>query len=414
MRLIKGWFQLGPATLVAAAFIGPGTVVTASLAGANYGYALVWALLFSVIATMILQEMAARLGIVTGQGLGENLRVLVQQPVLKYSLYVLVIAAVVIGNSAYQGGNISGASLGADALWGELSLIQAFRQATGLNPWAVMIGVLAIMVLWRGNYRLIERSLVALVLLMSMAFLLTMVLTKPDLSALLTGLVIPSIPDGATLTVIALIGTTVVPYSLFLHAASSARKWQDQPDGVAAALQESNADVRTSIPLGGLISIAVLSTAASAYFGTNLPIEGAADLAVSLEPLFGRAATYLMAAGLLAAGLSSAITAPLAAAYALKGILQLGNASFRATWLLIILVGVVVSSLGLRPVAVIWFAQVANGILLPVITLSLLLAVNSSILGTYRNNVRQNILGALVLAATLVLSGRSLWLAFAG
>ncbi|HEX5793967.1 MAG TPA: divalent metal cation transporter, partial [Rheinheimera sp.] len=64
----------GPATLVTAAFIGPGTVVTASLAGANYGYALIWALVFSVAATMVLQEMAARLGIVTGRGLGENLR----------------------------------------------------------------------------------------------------------------------------------------------------------------------------------------------------------------------------------------------------------------------------------------------------------------------------------------------------
>ncbi|MDP4535831.1 Nramp family divalent metal transporter [Alkalimonas collagenimarina] len=409
---MKGWFQLGPATLVAAAFIGPGTVVTASLAGAHYGYALVWALVFSVIATLILQEMASRLGIVTGKGLGENLRDLVQQPVLKYSLYLLVIAAVVIGNSAYQGGNITGASLGADALWGELSLIQAIRDSTGLNPWALMIGVVAILVLWQGNYRLIERSLVALVLLMSMAFLLTMVLTQPDLSALVTGLVFPSIPDGATLTVIALIGTTVVPYSLFLHAASSARKWQDKTHGVAAALKESNADLRTSIPLGGLISIAVLSTAASAYFGTNLPIEGAADLAVSLEPLFGRAATYLMAVGLLAAGLSSAITAPLAAAYALKGILQLSNGAFRATWLLIIVVGVVVSSLGLRPVSVIWFAQVANGILLPVITVSVLFAVNSERLGVYKNSWKQNILGGLVFLATLLLSGRSLLLAF--
>lgn len=411
---MKRWFQFGPATLVAAAFIGPGTVVTASMAGANYGYALVWALLFSVMATLILQEMASRLGIVTGQGLGENLRELVSQPVLKYSLYVLVIAAVVIGNSAYQGGNITGASLGADALWGDIRFIKAIRHATGLNPWALLIGIAAIIVLWQGNYRLIERSLVVLVLLMSMAFLLTMVLTKPDMYALLTGLVIPTIPDGATLTVIALIGTTVVPYSLFLHAASSARKWQEKPHGVAAALKESNADLRTSIPLGGLISIAVLSTAASAYFGTNLPIEGAADLAVSLEPLFGRSATYLMAAGLLAAGLSSAITAPLAAAYALKGILALNSHAFRATWLLIILFGVVVSSLGLRPIAVIWFAQVANGILLPLITLGLLLAVNSSILGKYRNSTQQNILGVTVFTATLMLSARSLWIAFTG
>ena len=405
------WFRLGPATLVAAAFIGPGTVVTASLAGANYGYALLWALLFSVLATMILQEMAARLGIVTGVGLGENLRQLVSQPLLKFLLFALVVAAVVIGNSAYQGGNITGASLGAEAIWGDAQLIRTIRAYTGLNPWALLIGVMAILVLWRGSYQLIERCLIGLVLLMSLAFVSTMLLTRPDFSAMVQGLLWPTIPTGATLTVIALIGTTVVPYSLFLHAASSASKWQQAPDK-AKALQQSNADIRTSIPLGGLISVAVVSTAATAYFGSGLAIENAADLAVSLEPLFGRLATYLMALGLLAAGLSSAVTAPLAAAYALRGILQLSNQHFRLTWFTIILIGVVVSSLGLRPVSVIWFAQVANGILLPVITFCLLAVMNTARLGQYRNNWRQNSMGAVVFLISLLLSGRSLWLAF--
>ncbi|MCC5826312.1 Nramp family divalent metal transporter [Alkalimonas sp.] len=409
---MNSWFRLGPATLVAAAFIGPGTVVTASLAGANYGYALLWALLFSVLATMILQEMAARLGIVTGMGLGENLRQLVAQPALKFLLFLLVIAAIVIGNSAYQGGNITGASLGADAIWGDTRFISSIRTYTGLNPWALLIGALAVSVLWHGNYRLIERCLIGLVLLMSLAFVSTMLLTRPDYGAMLQGLLLPTIPSGATLTVIALIGTTVVPYSLFLHAASSANKWQ-RVQNKAEALQQSNADLRTSIPLGGLISLAVVSTAATAYFGRGLAIENAADLAVSLEPLFGQRATYLMALGLLAAGLSSAVTAPLAAAYALRGILQLSNLHFRLTWLTIILIGVVVSSLGLRPVSVIWFAQVANGILLPVITFCLLAAMNTAMLGRYRNNWRQNMLGGLVFIISLLLSGRSLWLAFA-
>lgn len=410
---MRSWFRLGPATLVAAAFIGPGTVVTASLAGANFGYALLWALFFSVLATMILQEMAARLGIVTGQGLGENLRLLVAQPVLRFVLFVLVIAAIVIGNSAYQGGNISGASLGADAIWGNTRFISVIRQYSDLNPWALLIGIVAATVLWRGNYRLIERCLIALVLLMSLAFISTMFLTRPDYAAMLRGVFIPSIPSGATLTVIALIGTTVVPYSLFLHAASAASKWQNTADK-ALALQASSADLRTSIPLGGLISVAVVSTAATAYFGHGLAIENAGDLAVSLEPLFGRSATYLMALGLLAAGLSSAVTAPLAAAFALKGILQLSNVQFKATWLGIIGIGVLVSSLGLRPVSVIWFAQVANGILLPVLVFILLLAANSSILGKYRNGLRQNVLASVVLVSTLVLSGRSLWVAFSG
>ncbi|MDX1391835.1 MAG: Nramp family divalent metal transporter, partial [Rheinheimera sp.] len=161
----------GPAALVTAAFIGPGTVVTASLAGANYGYALLWALVFSVFATMVLQEMAARLGIVTGRGLGENLRQLIRQPQLRWPLLLLVLCAIVIGNSAYQGGNISGAALGADALFAHSTLLKTWRDSTTINLWALLLGAIAATVLWFGHYKLIERCLISLVVLMSLAFI---------------------------------------------------------------------------------------------------------------------------------------------------------------------------------------------------------------------------------------------------
>jgi len=263
----------GPATLVTAAFIGPGTVVTASLAGANYGYALLWALVFSVFATMVLQEMAARLGIVTGKGLGENLRELVQQPLLRWPLLLLVIAAIVIGNSAYQGGNISGAALGADALFANSHWLSAWRELTDINLWALLVGAVAASVLWFGQYKLIERCLIALVLLMSMAFIGTMLLTRPDIAALFKGAFWPVIPTGAVLTVVALIGTTVVPYSLFLHAASAAQRWPKQQVDTDLALSAARQDIAVAIPLGGLISIAIVSTAAAAFFGSTQPLE---------------------------------------------------------------------------------------------------------------------------------------------
>lgn len=407
----------GPATLVTAAFIGPGTVVTASLAGANFGYALIWALVFSVAATMILQEMAARLGIVTGRGLGENLRQLVQNPLLRWPLLLLVVAAIVIGNSAYQGGNISGAALGADALFADSALVLQWKNYTSVNPWALLLGLVAAVVLWFGQYKLIERCLIALVILMSLAFIGTMLLTRPDLAALIKGALWPAIPTGAVLSVVALIGTTVVPYSLFLHAAAAAQKWPHTNVAPQAAIRAARQDIAVAIPLGGLISIAIVSTAATAFFGREQQLDNVAQLAQALTPLFGSAATWCLGLGLMAAGLSSAITAPLAAAYALAGVLNkpldLKQPVFRATWIFIVLCGVVLSSLGIRPVNVIWFAQVANGILLPLICLCLLLAMNHSVLGQYRNNRWQNGLGLVVLLVSLLLSGRSLALAFA-
>lgn len=399
--------KVGPAFLVTAAFIGPGTVITASMAGANYGLTLIWALLFAMIATLVLQEMAARLGIITQQGLGENIRQAISQPFWRTLTILLVVSAIVIGNGAYQSGNISGASLGLASISEQLSLSIAYSNVV----FPVLIGSVAFILLYTGSYKLIERALVVLVGLMSMAFLVSFFLTKPDWAGLISSMFAFELPTGAGLTVIALIGTTVVPYNLFLHAATASKKWQSSSD-----LTEARQDLFISIPLGGLISIAIVSTAASAFFGQQLQLQSAADLAPSLQPLFGDWASIFIAIGLFSAGISSAITAPLAAAFALSGILNwnkdLNALSFKMTWMTILVIGVVVASLGYKPIAIIWFAQVANGILLPVISVFLLWIMNSQVLGEYRNNLWQNIAGAAVIFIALMLSARSLLSAF--
>lgn len=114
--------NIGPGTLVAAAFIGPGTITVCSLAGIKFGYNLLWALLFSILATMLLQEMSARLGLVLRQNLATAMRNYFQNPVLKFSLITLVILAIVLGNSAYEAGNISGAVMGISVITGETRL----------------------------------------------------------------------------------------------------------------------------------------------------------------------------------------------------------------------------------------------------------------------------------------------------
>ena len=400
----------GPAILVTAAFIGPGTVITASRAGADYGLALLWALVFSVIATMILQEMTGRLGIVTKQGLGENIRASMKSPFTRGLAILLVASAIVIGNAAYQGGNITGAVLAI----APVAIIPNLTIGVEISSWSIIIGLFALVILWRGKYSSIESSLKVLVGLMSLAFIATFIMTLTNPLDLLPGL-IPTIPDGATLTVIALIGTTVVPYNLFLHSAACAEKWQDS-DSIHDSLEQSSKDIKLAIPLGGLISIAIMSTAATAFFASQIELVNLATLSPSLEPTMGNAAPYVMATGLFAAGISSAVTAPLAAAFALRGILGLNNQltdwSFRGIWLIILLLGMGVSALQMRPVNIIWFAQVANGILLPIVTAYLIWVMNSDALGQYKNNTKENILGLLVLLTALLLSGRSLMSAF--
>ncbi|MEM1196425.1 MAG: Nramp family divalent metal transporter [Pseudomonadota bacterium] len=382
--------NLGPGALVTAAFIGPGTVTACTVAGANFGYALLWALVFATLATIALQEMSARLGLVTGKGLGANLSDLFASSWLRWPLIALVGVALYAGNAAYEAGNLSGAALGVEAILGP-------ALGGGGFPLAVMaIAGLAGALLLTGSYQLIERALLALVGVMTLAFALTFAITRPDIAALLAGLVTPSVPDGALLTVIALIGTTIVPYNLFLHASAVARKSGDAEDLAAV-----RADAAISIGLGGLIAILIASTSAASLFAAGIPVENAGDMARQFEPLFGPYSRYLLGVGLLAAGLTSAITAPLATAFAMTEVLRLSadhkSAAFRLIALSVLAIGAALSLAGIRPVEVILAAQFANGLLLPVIAVFLLYAMNSSeLLGRYVNGWLANGAGILV------------------
>ncbi len=389
--------KFGPGLLVTAAFIGPGTITTASVAGANFGFALLWALLFSVIATIVLQEMAARLGLVTRAGLAEALRSSFSRPWLRGLVIALVVSAVGFGNAAYEAGNIAGAALGAASLidWPSWLL-------------SLLIGAGALLLLISGQYKLLERALIVLVLLMSAVFIITMLMLKPDLGAMARGLLLPSLPEASILTVIALIGTTVVPYNLFLHASAIQEKWGKEVP-LDQSIQEARWDTGLSIGIGGLITLAVMSTAAAAFFGTGTELS-AATMASQLEPLLGKAAKYFFALGLLAAGLTSAITAPLAAAYAVCGAMgwprDLDNVRFKTVWLVVLVCGVFFAAIGTKPIAAILFAQAANGFLLPLVAIFLLVVMNRrALLGDYCNHWFRNLLGGLVVLVASGLGG---------
>ena len=401
--MIKKWFQnIGPGTLVAAAFIGPGTVTVCTLAGVNFGFNLLWAMLLSIIATIVLQEMAARLGIISQKGLSEVVRQEIKTPFLKQFITILILAAIVVGNTAYEAGNISGGILGLETLFGSWVIENSYFS---LNLMSWVIGIIAFALLYIGDYKFLEKALVILVLLMSVSFVITAVVTKPNLIEIFKGLFVPNLPEQSLLTVIALIGTTVVPYNLFLHAALVKEKWNKKED-----LMHSKKDTIISIVLGGLVSMAIIISAASIPIKN---ISNAADLAEGLAPLYGEFAKYFLALGLFAAGITSAITAPLAAAYVAKGCLgwkgNLKSKRFRLVWSFVLIFGVVFSSIGFKPIEIIKFAQVANGILLPVIAGILLWIMNKkNVLGNYINSKTQNFIGFLILVISIFLGAKGI------
>jgi manganese transport protein len=389
-NIVRLFRNIGPGTLIAAAFIGPGTVTLCTVAGVKFGFDLLWAMTLSIVATIILQEMAARVGIITQKSLTTVIKEQIQSETWRKIVLLLILGAVVIGNAAYEAGNITGSALGLSAIFGESLLFY----------YPFIIGGIAFGLLSLGNYKLLERSLIALVLLMSISFLLTAIITKPDILAMLKGMTVPSIPDKSALLIIGLVGTTVVPYNLFLHASLVKEKWTKASD-----LPIAKKDIYVSIILGGVVSMAIMVSAASISGGN---INNVLDLAQGLEPLYGSMAKYFLGIGLGAAGITSAITAPLAAAYVARSCFgwseSLKDIKFKLVWFFILALGILFSSLQFKPIEIITFAQVANGLLLPIVALFLLWIVNkTAVLGEYKNSTTQNIFSIAIILITIIL-----------
>ena len=394
--------NVGPGALVAAGFVGPGTVTTCTVSGASYGYTMLWALLFATVATIIFQEMAARIGIVTQEGLGENIRDRISHPVLKWIAIVIVIIAIFVGNTAYETGNITGGILG----------IQAVANVP-MIPIVIVLGILAFVAMWVGSYKLVEKILTGIVIFMGLVFLITAFASPVDWGAVVAGLFTPTLPEGQAgakgiLTAVGLIGTTIVPYNLFLHASGAAERFKD-PEQVS----DARFDCVLSIGLGGIISMAILICAAANMHAAGITVTNGKDMDLALQPLLGNWATVLIGIGLLAAGFSSAITAPLSAAYAVNGVLGWGKTlkdlRFKVVWMIVLVAGCLMAVLlGKSPTELILVAQAANAILLPIMAFFVMYVANGKDLGKWRNHAFANICGVIFICITLFMCWRNM------
>lgn len=407
-KLVTRIRNVGPGALVAAAFIGPGTVTSCSISGATAGYTLLWAMLLSVISVIIMQSMAARLGIVSGMGLGEALREKFTGAGARTLISILVIAAVFIGNIAYETGNLTGSILGVQAA------LPAADNQTFKIVFALILGAIAFFLLFSGSYQIVENIMTALVVLMGVIFLICAFAAGPDWGAVLRGMFGFMVPDGGDwMTVAALMGTTVVPYNIYLHAASASTKWGGSSDK-EDALANSRFDSVISIGLGGVISMAIIVCASATIHKAGGSISSGADMAKALTPLLGSWATFFFGIGLFAAGITSTLTAPLAAAFACSGILGWGEdmkqTRFKIFWIIVLAFGVFATcTLGASPTQIILFAQAANALLLPVTGILLLIVANdASILKEYRNKTWFNVLVVIVIAIFLFIAARNM------
>tara|TARA_B100001564_G_C20607661_1_gene655983 strand:+ start:199 stop:1416 length:1218 start_codon:yes stop_codon:yes gene_type:complete len=396
--------NLGPGIIITSAFIGPGTVTICTLAGINYGYSLIWCIIFSIIATCYLQEVSSRLGIISRKGLSEVLTD-IDNTFIRRIIISIIFLSLFIGNAAYESGNISGTVMGLETFLGSIE-ISFLSYSINFTP--IAIGVLLALIIGNGSYKVFEKVLVLLVFTMSVTFVLVAITSTPNIKDLLGGLR-PNVTETNFIYVVGLIGTTVVPYNLFLHSYVAKNKWVTAKD-----YKSSVFDTVISIVIGGIISLSIIITAASSQISINQnEIKNAVDLGNQLSPTLGSFSKYFISIGLFCAGITSSITAPIATSYALSGIFnykaEWSDKIFKRVAYIVISIGVVFSSVNYNPILVIKLAQFVNGLFLPFIAIFLIWSVNKrNIMGKYVNSKFYNLLGILIVLVSLVISYRSL------
>jgi len=374
-------------SVIAAAFIGPGTITTCSSSGASHGLGLLWVLAFATFACFVLQEASARVTVLSGKSLAEAISFRTEKAAVRWTTVILILGAILVGCAAYEAGNILGAVSGA-----------VLAGAQGTAALTIIVVAVAFMLLWFGTVRMVARVMGLLVAVMGAAFLATAIMLQPAPGDLLRGLLIPTLPPGSSILVLGLIGTTVVPYNLFLGS------------GLAHGqrLAEVRLGLGVAITAGGFVSMAVL------VVGTS--VQGAFSFDNLAETLTGRLggwAGILFAIGLFAAGFSSAVTAPLAAAMTAQGLFGKRARKrwaergwrYRGVWSIVLLAGLLSGLSGVRPVPAILLVQALNGLLLPIVAVFLLLVVNDrSVMGARgMNGVIGNVAMGLCTVVALVL-----------
>ncbi|HZG01371.1 MAG TPA: Nramp family divalent metal transporter [Chitinophagales bacterium] len=313
----KGWWRrlfafLGPAYLVSVGYMDPGNWATDIAAGSGYGYQLVWVLVMSNLMALLLQSLCARLGIVYGRDLAQASRATYPRHV-NLPLYFLAEIAIAATDLA----EVLGLAIGLNLLFG-LPLTYGVAIA--------MLDSLLLLMILNYGIRKMEALIISLVFIIGASFLVEMIISKPSLPGIISGLV-PSIPDNTALYIaIGVIGATVMPHNLYLHSALvQTRKFNRDEKGIKKALKYNFIDTVVALNLALFVNAAIMILAASVFHkhGYN-EIQDIKDAYVLLEPLLGTAlAPTLFAVALIASGQSSTITGTLAGQIVMEGYINL-------------------------------------------------------------------------------------------
>jgi NRAMP (natural resistance-associated macrophage protein)-like metal ion transporter len=373
---------IGPGIITSNVDNDAGGIATYSIAGAHFGYSLIWTLIPITLALIIIQEMSARMGVVTGKGLSDLIR---ERFGVKMTFYLLV--ALILTNF---GNTIA-----------EFAGIAAALEIFGVSKYvSVPLGALFVwMLVVKGTYKSVEKVFLV-ACLFYVTYIISGFLAKPDWAAVGNSILTPELEfsAGSFAMLVGLVGTTIAPWMQFYLQSAVVEKNVSLKN-----YKYSRADVISGSLVVNLVALFIIVACAATLSEAGIRIETAKDAALALAPLAGKYASALFAFGLLNASLFAASILPLSTAYVVcegmgweQGVDKKFSEApqFYGLYSLLIFVGAgVVLWPGLPLIPIMFVSQVINGVVLPVILIFMLVLINDKkIMGSYVNGRGFNIL----------------------
>src|SRR5216683_4584796 len=364
---------VGPAVVASIAYMDPGNFATNIQAGAKYGYGLLWVVLLANLIAMLFQALSAKLGIVTGRNLAEMCRDHFPPPVVWTMWVISEVAAMATDLAEFLGGAIG------------LSLLFGIPLLYGMVVTGIV--VYAILMFERFGFRPVELIIGNLVAIIALCYLIQMFIAPVDWRSAALHTVLPQIADGgALLLAVGIIGATVMPHAVYLHSGLTQARIPTRDDGEKRkVVRISNTEVMVALAIAGMINMAMVMMAASAFHAGHSDVAEIETAYHTLTPLLGIAAAGVFLVSLLASGVSSSTVGTMAGQLIMQGFV-----GFRIPiWvrrLVTMLPAFVVVGLGANATNALVISQVVLSIALPLPMIALLMFTRrSDIMGRFAN-----------------------------
>ncbi len=385
---------LGPGFLVTVGFIDPGNWATNIEGGSRFGYKLLWVVTLGTVMLIIIQHMAAKLGIATGKSLAVNIRDFFPKPVSTFIGITVVLACIATDVAELVGGGIG------------------FSLLFGMPLWAgaLLTMILEVFLIISQRYHRIETIIVGFLGIIAICYLVELVIVRPDWQSAASGLFIPSMDRSSIYVAMAILGAVVMPHNIFLHSnVIHSRKWGISEHEKLELLRFEKIDTLFAMTLGWIVNASMIIVAAAVFYFHNIPVDGIESASATLKPLAGPLAGLLFAIALVFSGVGSSVTSSMAEANVITGFLGKPEDPRSMLYRIAVFVTSIPSFLiiimGMDTYRILIFSQVVLSIQLPFTLLPLLiLCRNRMVMGGFRSSNTEFAAAIIISCIVIVLN----------